>query len=218
MIKLGKSLVITLIIIIILAAFVLMMSSREEGRIKQPILGNNESITIEPGVTNVKSFSDAKKISTNMINKTSSSSRPVATRTPKPLPYPRISINYSMEKMSSIRGNSVDRNSTFIIVMLDIRNYGYRYFDAHPSRFRIGQSADIVPLINITTGDIIDDVIVNNSRAKGGLVFLLDKKKYPGKVTYLLTNKSESYTILYKKVSPSEIEDQNQGATNDEDY
>lgn len=225
MIKLGKGLIITLLIVLILAAFVWMMSSREEGRIKQPILGIGSSTTriedIDHSITGVKRFSDAKK-DKNTADKTSSSSSssssPAPTQTSKPLPYPRISINYSIQMVDSIRGNSVDSNSTFVIVMLDIRNYGYRYFDAYPNNFRgIVRKENIIPLINISTGDTIDDVIPNNSRAKGDLVFLISKKNLMTKIIYSPVNKSENYYIMYKLVSASEMEDKKQEVVIDEE-
>lgn len=235
MVNLGKmgKLVMTLIIVVILAALVWMMSSKEDQRIIQPSndsKSNQMDISKVPGVTNVQRFSDAEKIAIkNAANRSNRSLRtgtssgtktPMPTKTPKPLPYPRVTINYSVEKTSSVRSNNVNdsRNNTFVIVKLDIRNYGYKYFDAYPGRFRMGRNADIIPLVNITTGNMINAVIVNNSRAKGDLLFSLSKKTNIGILTYLSADKSVSYYILYKKVSSSEMDDvKKQEVTDDED-
>jgi len=166
-----------------------------------------------PGVTDVKRLDDPKKKvvpTTGATNpkESSKSITPKPTKTPKPpkpLPYPRISINYSIEKVPSIGNQSAGSGQTFVIVTLDIRNYGYKYFDAHPTKFKIiRQNEEISPLVNISTGNTIDAVIPNNSRAKGDLVFLLSKKSSSfRKITYVRND----YTIFYKKVSPEMIKD-----------
>lgn len=212
MIKLSKSLAITILVVIILVAFVSMMSSREKERIRPPIELDDRSAMIDTsGVTDVKGFYNTKKDGMETVNKTSTSGITDGalspTKTPKPLPYPRISINYSVQQTSSIGDNDADVNSTFVIVMLDIRNYGYIYFDAFQNNFRgISRRNEIRPLVNISTGNTIDAVIPNNSRAKGDLLFLISKKEQIKKITYSPINKSENYYIIYTRLSPSEME------------
>ena len=166
-----------------------------------------------PGVTNVKRISDSNRNRSQISDSNRSQiagnySRAVTVRpaiTPKPLPYPRIMINYSTETVSSIRNEVVndERNNTFVILTLDIRNFGYKFFDAHPSKFRIigSQNVEFEPLVNITTRALLNTVIVNNSRAKGDLVFIFKKNRASiNKIIYL----PGDYTILYHKGIPSE--------------
>ena len=176
-----------------------------------------------PGITGIKRISDSNKNKIYESNKNKTTglnySRNITLRpakTPKPLPYPRITINYSTEKTSSIRKEVVDdeRNNTFVILTLDIRNFGYKFFDAHPSKFRIigSQNAEFEPLVNITTGELLDDIIVNNSRAKGDLVFIFQKNRASvNKIIYL----SGDYTILYHKGIPSEEKSTSSGQLGD---
>jgi hypothetical protein len=214
-----KSFIIVFVVLITLIA--LFMFLRPSDTPKLPIQEDNGSTITSPDVTNVKGFSDAKKnVSLNTTNKTTTNktgnTRPKPT--PKPLPYPRISINFSMKRTDSIGSNSANVNNTFMIVMLDIRNYGYKYFDAFPNNFRgVSRDNETIPLVNISTGDTIDDVIPNSSRAKGDLIFLVSKKKPITKIIYSPVNKSENYYIIYKMVSPSEMEDKKEEVTSDED-
>lgn len=173
------------------------------------------------GATNIRSFSDVSKNKASAGNATgatsgnkSGSKRVKPAKTPKPLPYPRITINYSMHATRSVGGNDADVNNTFVVVTLDIRNYGYTYFDAHPSRFRGGE---IRPLINVSNGKTIDAVIPNGSRAKGSLIFLVKKNIHSVQIKYFPTNTSENYLILYKKVSQYEIDDIKPEVTDDEE-
>jgi len=147
-----------------------------------------------PGVTDVRKFSDVNKLKSNRsITKNIRPANIRPANTPKPLPYPRIEINYSIEQTSSIRSFSAGSGNVFVIVTIDIRNYGYKYFDAFPSKFKYGE---IEPLVNVTTGNDLDAVIPNSSRTEGNLVFLLDKKRaYVRKIAY----SSNDYRILYKK-------------------
>jgi len=203
----------------------------------------------EMGYTNIKKFSDVRKEKLNetirkIENETNATKvvrkkmsmeernmpdpqRSLGTgtriiKTPKPLPYPRISINYSVEKTSSIRSETTDDNHTFVIITLDIRNYGYKYFDAYPTKFKIVmQNKEIIPLVNISTGSMIDEVIPNNSRSKGDLIFILKKREASSipKLTYI----QGGYEILYKKISSSEMnreenKDDDNGDNDDDDY
>lgn len=163
----------------------------------------NKSTDIEnvPGVTDVKKFSDRFNISKQAVAGKSPAAVSKPTPTLKPLPYPRISINYSMARTSSIRNESLDKNYTFLIITLDIRNYGYKYFDAHPAKFKIALwDREIVPLLNISTGNMLDEVIPDNSRTKGDLVFLLSKRQ-TGNPRIVYT--SGNYEIIYAPVSAS---------------
>lgn len=205
-----KSFIIIFVSLIALVALFMFLRPSDTPRL--PIEDNGSQPSMDmTGVTDVKSFSDAKKkvVTNESTNGTSKPKTVRPGRTPKPLPYPRITINYSIQKVSSIGNNKVDKNSTFIIVKLDIKNYGYRYFDAHPSNFRgIIRGDEIIPLINVSTGDIIDDVVPDGSTAKGDLVFLTIKKYSMTKIIYSPANKlSESYNIIYKKLSPSKMKD-----------
>lgn len=153
-----------------------------------------------PGVKNVKRFSDAaKNINRSISETTGETGEKVSSRVSKPLPYPRISINYSISRTDSIKNGTAEENSTFIIVTLDIRNYGYEYFDAYPKKFRLSyRDLEVMPIVTVSTGNMLDEVLPNSSRTKGDIVFLLDKKKaiseFP-KIRYI----DGSYTILYNK-------------------
>lgn len=149
------------------------------------------------GATNIKRFSDmnrnvAPNAAVSVTNKRTAG--PVVTRTPVPPPYPRITINFSSQSVSSIRSNNAG-NGSFVIVTLEIHNFGYRYFDASASKFRaISGSTEIMPLVNVSTGNMLDAVIPNNSTAQGDLVFLVGRKGgRVGTLRYLIGG----YTILY---------------------
>lgn len=187
------------ILVLIIGAFTFLRP--QEKPLKKTSTGPQQEFKIEDvkGVTNIKRFSDTvKNLALNKTNKSSSSiSRPKPT--PVPLPYPRISINYVMRRTSSIRNEIADNNNTFVIVTLDIKNYGYQYFDAHPTKFRLVYSgAQLEPTVTISTGNVLDEVLSNSSRTKGDLVFLLDKKKASSgalKIAYV----DSGYTILYNQ-------------------
>lgn len=204
----------------LIGAFTFLRPQVTEYNESNDVVTLNKSTQEALGMTNVESFSDPKKniTSTTGSNKTGTT-RP--TITPKPLPYPRILINYSMQRTSTIGSNIAGENTTFVHVLLDIRNFGYRYFDAFPNNFRgilSGNEGDeTIPLVNISTGNTIDAVIPNNSRAKGDLQFLIDNKKLLTKIIYSPVNKSEKYYITYKILSASEMGDNNGGITNDEE-
>jgi hypothetical protein len=161
------------------------------------------------GATNIKRFSDinrnvASNVAVSATNKRTNTN-PAITRTPIPPPYPRITINFSSQAVSSIRGNDAGndaRNYSFIITTLEIQNYGYKYFDASASKFRSGiGNTEIRPLINISTGNMIDAVIPSNSSAQGDLVFLVSKRGAGiGMIRYI----SGGYTILYHRGLSSE--------------
>ena len=162
---------------------------------------NNTPIPIEnqPGVTNVKKFSDLNKRISDVKNATNNPANRAYTRpspTPKPLPYPRIEINYSLQSMSSINGISADNDQIFILVTMEIRNFGYRYFDAHPTKFRIvNYNTAIEPSVNISTRDILDAVLPNNSMTRGELIFSADKHFGSTKLAYV----SGDYQILWHR-------------------
>lgn len=197
-----------------------------------------------PGISNVKTFSDARKNRANRTLDRNASGNVseilVPRRTPKPLPYPRIEINYTSTVTDTIGGMSANelgfaeeyehkednntrnkRSYKFLIIKLDIRNYGYKYFDANPTRFKIVKGNRIIePIVNVSTGDTIDAVVPNNSRAKGDVIFLL-KPREPAssKIKY----KSNDYKILFKTVTEDEmeevqiIEDEDEGEVGDKD-
>jgi len=182
--------------------------------------GNNVPQDI-PGATNIKRFSDVYKNTVSNGTGTGSGGASGGTSggtgtnnggirsqpTSKPLPYPRITINYSVQTVNSIGNINTDRNSTFMIITLDIRNYGYKYFDAFPAKFRLGTNGDILPLMNVSTGKMINAVLPNNSRAKGDIIFTLVKAGNRGKLAYYSTDTSENYYIMYRQEPLSDIED-----------
>lgn len=154
-----------------------------------------------PGVTNIERFSDAeKKKNVSVANRTSVTNRSAKpTPTPKPLPYPRIQINYTLKTASVIRNETAPKDYIFIMAKLDIKNYGYKYFDAHPSKFRLtGRGISEEPLVTVSTGNTLEEVIPNNSRSIGDLIFLLkkDPKYTRGKKEIMHTEKA-NYLILY---------------------
>lgn len=209
-----KSFIIVFASLIILIALFMFLRPSDTPKLPISDNGSEEPPVDLSDVTDVKSFSDVNKRTAS--NQTGSTVRP--ERTPKPLPYPRISINYSLQEVSSIGTNKVDENNTLVLVKLDIRNYGYRYFDAYPNNFRgIVRGQEIIPLINVSTGDIIDAVIPNGSVAKGDLVFMTSKKRSMTKIIYSPINKSDSYKIIYTELSPSEMMDKKEEVIDDED-
>lgn len=211
--SLMKIIPIVLVLIAFIGLFTLFKSPEPiklpEGYVP-PQAGSIERIEDVPGVTDVKRISDFKKTSTlgTMNNSKNVTSRyPI----PTPIPYPRMAINYSIKTTSSIRDENSGPNSTFIIVTLDIRNYGYLYFDAHPTKFkivgrdiRLNRDIDLMPIVNISTGNMLEEVITNNSRAKGDLIFLIDRRtfRFAPKIVYLDNN----YLIFYRQVSQSVME------------
>ncbi len=211
-----KSLIIFASLIVLVVLFVIL---RPQGITRLPINESDKPTMNMSGVKDVKSFSDTKKSATSKPNITSTPiTKPTRTnRESKPLPYPRISINYSVKTARSIGDTKLDKNSTFIIVTLDIRNHGYTYFDAHQSKFRMGRSGELRSLTNISSGKTIDAVLPNGSRVRGTLVFLLGKSVNQGTLTYVSENKSENYNILYKKLSQSQIGEVRRDVSNDED-
>ena len=170
----------------------------------------------QPGISNVRRFTDNRSNVSGYVNPLSPSFPLVSgqqygtTLGTKPLPYPRIMINYSTEITSTIRSENTGEGYLFVIVTLDIRNYGYKYFDAYPTKFVIHRwNTEVKPLLNVSTGNIIDAVIPNNSRAKGDLVFKFKERDafIDPKIKYT----SGSYTILYNLVSPWEIKGETVG-------
>lgn len=152
-----------------------------------------------PGVINVKRFSDvAKKLTNRTIGSNRSNSRS-SPRANISLPYPRISINYVMKRAYSIKNGTAGENNTFIVVTLDIKNYGYEYFDAHPKKFKlIYRGMELSPIVTVSTGNMLGEVLPNSSRTKGDIIFLLEKKKTVSgvpKITYT----DSGYTILYNR-------------------
>ena len=213
-----KSFIIVFLSLIVLVA--LFMFLRPSDTPKLPIQGDENMTILPPDFKDVRKFSDTKKNVISNKNVQNKTGKIMPIPTPKPLPYPRITINYSIQRTGSIRSNEAGINDTFVIIMLDIRNYGYRYFDAFSNNFRTITTGDnvAIPLVNISTGNMIDDVIPNNSRAKGDLIFLISNKKLIKKLIFSSINKSENYYIIYKIVKPSEIEDKKEeGVVDDED-
>lgn len=121
------------------------------------------------------------------------------------LPYPRISINYSTMVVSTIRDESAGNKNVFFILTLDIKNHGYKYFDAHPSKFVIDKGGKkIYPILNVSVDNMLDVVIPNNSRGKGDLIFLVgERETYIGRSSIVYMSKN--YTILYNRMSSEEM-------------
>jgi hypothetical protein len=219
-----KGLIIIASLVVLIGIFVVLRSQND---VKLPIDRSGESQLSQEemsgisdmkgfndsrGITNVKSFSNSKKNATLTANGTP---MPKAIPTVKPLPYPRISINYSTTLTRSIGSVTLDKNMTFVLVSVDIRNYGYKYFDAHLNNFRMGKSGELIPLTNVSTGRMVDSVIPNNSRAKGDIIFILGKKVKQGKLVFSPANKSESYYIIYRTTTQSDVYDIKNEVVND---
>lgn len=199
--KKNKKLIIISIVLIISLILIIafIQKAPKISQFKNPdenVSNNNFKIENVPGVSNIKRFSDTVSRSNETINKSTGKTQKSGKvkPTPTPLPYPRISINYSLERTTSIRGIEIDdkKNNSYLVTSLDIRNYGYKYFDADPLKFRLG---DLKPLLNVSTGDMLNDVVPNNSRAQGDLIFRIDIKQ---RWTTILTYNGGSYTIIYK--------------------
>lgn len=152
-----------------------------------------------PGISGVKRFSDAaKNVPTNKTVTNRTSTRINRTREIV-LPYPRISINYVIRKVTMIQNESAGDNKTFVLVNLDIKNHGYEYFDAHPKKFRLAYTdAEYLPIVTLSTGNMLDEVLPNGSRTKGDLIFLLDKKKASSAVPKI-KHIDGGYTTVYNQ-------------------
>lgn len=194
--KIKKSWIIFAGIIILIGLFIFL---RPPEPVKiQSMAATQPAPDVLAGATNIKRLSDTNKntVSNAAVSVTNKKTNPnpVITRTPIPPPYPRITINFSSQSVSSIRGNDAG-NGSFIITTLEIQNFGYRYFDASASKFRATSgNTEIRPLVNVSTGNMIDAVIPSNSSAQGDLVFLVGRKGGTvGRVRYI----SGGYTILY---------------------
>lgn len=185
--------------IVLLIGLFMFLRPPEPVRI-QPTAATQSAPDVLAGATNIKRLSDARKnvisnVAVSATNKrANTNTNPVITRTPIPPPYPRITINFSSQSVSSIRSNDAG-NGSFVIVTLEIQNFGYRYFDASASKFRsTSGNTEIRPLVNVSTGNMLDAVIPSNSTAQGDLVFLVGRKGGTvGRVRYI----SGGYTILY---------------------
>lgn len=205
--------------LIVFASLVVLIGIFMFSRPPDRYIPSNESSSLPdtiPGAINIKKFSDTKKTISEPKTKTTTAPVQGGTEasetsepkeTPIPLPYPRIMINYSVEDTSSIGNNVLDENSTFVLVKLDIKNFGYKYFDAYPNNFRAPYyDGDLIPLINVSTGNMIDAVIPNNSRAIGDIVFIIPAKaNSPRDIKYSPIGNSENYYIMYQEVNSYEI-------------
>jgi len=194
--KIKKSWIIIVSVVLLIGLFIFLRPP-EPIRI-QSIAATQPAPDVLAGATNIKRFSDTHKnvisnIAVSTTNKRANPN-PRPTRTPVPPPYPRITINFSSQAVSSIRDNDAG-NGSFVIVTLEIQNFGYRYFDASASKFRsTSGNTEIRPLVNVSTGNMIDAVIPSNSSAQGDLVFLVGRKGGTvGRIRYI----SGGYTILY---------------------
>lgn len=209
-----------LLIFIIVIGFIILLyslfsgSKEQQGSLEKFLEsqgGQQKDTRIEdvPGVYNVKRFSDAYKRETIDTNKTggnyTGASRTVTvtpTRTPKPLPYPRITINYSMSSTNSIRGQTAEKDHQFIVLNMEIRNHGYEYFDAYPIKFDLQSHNEIFEAdINVSTGNMLDAVLPNNSMTVGDVIFKV-KSKYRmtnPKIVYKDLYKGGNYLIMYNK-------------------
>lgn len=207
----GAVLLLVVMTVIMIEAFSYLVPKQPGSFNENETLKQNDFVN-QPGITNVQRFTDNR--SKGNANNTSGGeivrssiikSTIIAGSTNSansPLPYPRISINYTVDNVKSIGNKNSGENDTFSLVRLDIRNYGYKYFDAHPSKFRLLiRDKTFHPIVNITTGSIIDAVVPNSSRAKGDLIFLLslkDSRANP-KITYI-----GDYKIVYSYGIPYE--------------
>lgn len=174
--------------------------------------GGEDTFRIEdvPGVTNVERFSDPpnKKDSTKIngsganntegANHTERNIAPV--RTPKPLPYPRITINYSVYSVDSLNGQIAGDKEKFVVASTEIRNYGYKYFDAYPTKFNLKINNEVIePTINASTGNMLDAVLPNNSVTIGDLIFKVNSKYRINSRSSILIYKDGNYLIMYNK-------------------
>jgi hypothetical protein len=195
--KIKKTSLIIFFGIVLLICIFIFLRPPEPVKIQSVATSQPATPDVLAGATNIKRFSDTNKNVVSNVAVSATNKRapvPVVARTPVPPPYPRITINFSSQVVSSIRSNDAG-NGSFIITTLEIQNYGYTYFDASATKFRgmIG-GLEITPLVNVSTGNMIDAVIPSNSTAKGDLVFLVSKRGTGvGKIKYL----SSGYTILY---------------------
>jgi hypothetical protein len=164
--------------------------------------GENISSSLPAGITNVRTFGDGKGPVPGTVayigtKKMTNGAYAIPSATPKPLPYPRVAISYSLQTTNSIRGIGAGRTKSFILVSVDIRNFGYKYFDADPRKFRLGS---LEPILNVSTGNLLDAVIPNNSETQGDLIFLTGKTLGGyGRLSYI----SGDYEIIYGTITAS---------------
>lgn len=197
------------VLVFIIGSFTSTKPEQRPQDFRKPSLDEQNIMRIEdvPGVTDVKRFSqNVKNLTSNKtIDRSNTSSSTSGTKVGGSLSYPRILINYVMKRTSLIDNENAGDNKTFIVVNLDIRNYGYQYFDAHPTKFRLAYTAytneEFIPIVTVNTGNVLDEVLVNNSRTKGDLVFLLDNKKVSSGVPKIKYIDGSNYTILYNQES-----------------
>lgn len=190
------------VLLLIVGAFAFLRPPEPPHQFKTPQEEQTFKIENVPGISGVKRFSDANKNILNNTNRTRRSTRSTTTnRISAPLPYPRISINYTLSKVSSIREESAGDNSTFIVATLDIKNYGYRYFDAHPKMFRmVYRNTEFEPIVTVGTENVLDEVLPNNSMTKGDIVFLVKQLvKQKMLETPTIRYIEGGYTILYNQ-------------------
>lgn len=218
--------VLTVFVIIILIGFFTLINPDPDKIVSFKNATTNK--TMRSGIYNVGKFSDpnsSKKSSiwwsTQVLGNRSKSAWNITSgigsqgevdRWGRPLPYPRISISYSVYPTYTIGTEEAGENNMFLVFTVEIRNYGYEYFDAHPSKFRIVRNKKIEPLVSISNGNVLDVVIPNNSKGKGDLIFLIEKGRTFGnpRLEYTLKN----YKIIYNSASP---EDMNKVYQEDED-
>jgi hypothetical protein len=185
-------------LVVLIGAFTFLKPQKAPENLQQNTGEFTDVLRIEdqPGITGVQRISAAGKNVT--INKTDyRRNRSSLSPTPTPLPYPRMSINYSLRRSTLIRNEVAEVNKTFVIATLDIKNYGYTYFDAHPTRFRlVYRYGEFEPIVTINTGNMLEEVIPNNSRVKGDLVFLLDTKIARSEKP-TIRHIDSGYTLLY---------------------
>ena len=186
------------VLTVLIGAFTFLRPQKPSASLQQDIVEFTDILRIEdqPGITGVQRISDAGK--NVIVNKTNyKRNRTSLSPTPTPLPYPRMSINYSLIRSSNIRNDIAEENKTFVIATLDIKNYGYLYFDAHPTRFRlVYRYGEFEPIVTVNTGNVLEEVIPNNSRVKGDLVFLLDTKIARSERP-TIRHIDSGYTLLY---------------------
>lgn len=228
-------LIFTVFIIAILIGYMGYFNEPEPPKIGK---GKNNTNMTNPRIIGVKSFSDRNvtppewwPIRTDSAANAMNGSTANATNRSgfvtyeRPLPYPRVMINYSTQAIDMIGSENAGDKNIFLVLTLEIRNYGYKYFDAHPSKFIINRGgAKIYPVMNVSTDNMLDVVIPNNSRGKGDLIFLVgERETYIGRSSIEYLSKND-YKILYNQISSEDMnrvekdEEEETDNTNEEDY
>jgi hypothetical protein len=170
-----------------------------------PSGGGDENLSpASSGITNVRTLWDGKGPLPGTVGGNVGSNKVGAGTNiphgfgiaPKAVPYPRIEIHYSLSNAGSINGVSANKGYYFLVTNIQIQNFGYKYFDAHPSKFVItNYNTAVAPSVDVSTGNMLNSVLPNNSITKGDLVFSLNTHFGAAKLEYV--NGDYGYTILW---------------------